>query len=56
MAEIHNIKKRMPIILHPEDELKWLYEEPIEKYAFPYQVNLVAYKESPPAGFQNSLF
>lgn len=56
MAEIHNIKKRMPIILHPEDELKWLYEEPIEKYEFPYQVNLVAYKESPPAGFQNSLF
>lgn len=24
MVEIHNIKKRMPIILKPEDEIKWL--------------------------------
>jgi putative SOS response-associated peptidase YedK len=56
MAEIHNIKKRMPIILHPEDELKWLYNEPFEKYAFPYSVNLIAKKEHPEPGFQNSLF
>ncbi|WP_432671740.1 SOS response-associated peptidase [Flavobacterium sp. SM2513] len=56
MAEIHNIKKRMPIILRAEDELKWLSNTPIEQYAFPYSVSLTAKKESPPAGFQNSLF
>ncbi len=42
MAEIHNIKKRMPIILRPEDEQKWLQHEPIQKFAYPYEVNLVA--------------
>ena len=42
MAEIHNIKKRMPIILCPEDEQKWLQHEPIQKFAYPYEVNLVA--------------
>ena len=56
MAEIHNIKKRMPVVLHPEDELKWLSNKPFEKYAFPYSVNLIAKKENPQAGFQNSLF
>jgi putative SOS response-associated peptidase YedK len=30
MAEIHNIKKRKPIILQ-EDEQKWLQQEPIQK-------------------------
>jgi putative SOS response-associated peptidase YedK len=42
MSEIHNTKKRMPIILKPEDENKWLNHNPIEEFAFPYQVNLVA--------------
>ncbi len=42
MAEIHNIKKRMPIILKPEDEQKWLEHQPIQEFAFPYEVNLVA--------------
>lgn len=42
MAEIHNIKKRMPVILKPEDESKWLEHYPINEFAFPYQVNLVA--------------
>ena len=42
MAEIHNIKKRMPIILKPEDETKWLNHYPIENFAFPYEVHLVA--------------
>lgn len=42
MSEIHNTKKRMPIILKPEDENKWLDHNPIYEYAFPYQVNLVA--------------
>lgn len=46
MAEIHNTKKRMPIILKPEDENKWLNHNPIDEFAFPYQVNLVARKLS----------
>lgn len=46
MAEIHNTKKRMPIILKREDENKWLNHNPINEYALPYQVNLVARKIS----------
>jgi putative SOS response-associated peptidase YedK len=42
MAEIHNIKKRMPIILHPHDEVRWLNLAPIEDFAFPYSVDLLA--------------
>lgn len=42
MAEIHNTKKRMPIILKVEDENKWLNHNPINEFAFPYEVNLVA--------------
>lgn len=41
VSEIHN-KKRMPIILHPEDENKWLSGDSIEKYQLPYQVELIA--------------
>lgn len=44
MAEIHNIKKRMPIILKPEDEVKWLNHEPVINFVFPYDVNLIASK------------
>ncbi|EOG6905492.1 SOS response-associated peptidase [Flavobacterium psychrophilum] len=44
MAEIHNIKKRMPIILKPEDENKWLNHNPINDFSYPYEVNLVANK------------
>lgn len=47
MAEIHNHKKRMPIILHPEDEHKWLDLSPIEEFVFPYAVNLIAAKILP---------
>jgi putative SOS response-associated peptidase YedK len=42
MAEIYIIKKRMPIILKPEGEKKWLEHEPYQVFAFPYSVNLVA--------------
>lgn len=42
MAEIHNIKKRMPVILKPEDESKWLEHYPVKEFALPYQVNLTA--------------
>jgi putative SOS response-associated peptidase YedK len=51
MAEIHNIKKRMPIILKQEDEIKWLQHQPIQEFAFPYEVNLIAKNLN-----QNSLF
>lgn len=44
MAEIHNIKKRMPIILKPEDESRWLDHASVLDFAFPYEVNLVAKK------------
>jgi putative SOS response-associated peptidase YedK len=44
MAEIHNHKKRMPIILHPEDEHRWLEQVPVQEFAFPYTVDLMARK------------
>lgn len=47
MAEIHNHKKRMPIILHQEDEHNWLEGAPTKNFAFPYEVNLVATKINP---------
>lgn len=42
MSEIHNIKKRMPIILKPNDEKAWLAGEDYNHFAFPYEVNLKA--------------
>lgn len=42
MAEIHNTKLRMPVILKKEDEAKWLEHAPIHDFEYPYQVNLVA--------------
>ena len=42
MAEIHNTKKRMPVILKPEDEKNWLNHAPIKNFANPYEVSLVA--------------
>lgn len=44
LAEIHNNKKRMPVVLKQEDESKWLNHEPIENFAFPYSVDLAAIK------------
>lgn len=44
MADIHNIKKRMPVILQPEDENRWLSHAPVQEFAFPYEVPLVAKK------------
>ena len=35
MAEIHNTKKRMPIILKPEDEKKWLDHCSYKEFALP---------------------
>ena len=43
MAEIHNTKKRMPVILKQEDEKKWLEHQPYQEFAFPYNVSLEAH-------------
>jgi putative SOS response-associated peptidase YedK len=45
LAKIHNHKKRMPVVLKQEDESKWLQHEPIDHFAFPYSVDLVALKQ-----------
>lgn len=42
MSEIHNIKKRMPIILHPNDERSWLEGDDCKKFKFPYSQLLEA--------------
>jgi putative SOS response-associated peptidase YedK len=43
-SEIHNHKKRMPIILNPEDEYKWLNQESINFFDFAYTALFVATK------------
>lgn len=43
MSEIHHIKKRMPIVLKPDDEKSYLEGEKLENFAFPkYEIELVA--------------
>ncbi|WGF91747.1 hypothetical protein [Aequorivita marisscotiae] len=42
MAEIHNNKKRMPIILKKENRNDWLKGEALEKFQFPYELDLKA--------------
>jgi putative SOS response-associated peptidase YedK len=44
LAEIHNHKKRMPVVLKREDESKWLSHEPIAHFAFPYSDDVMAVK------------
>lgn len=46
LSEIHNHKQRMPVVLKPEDESRWLEHAPIEEFAYPYDVNLIAKKMS----------
>ncbi len=41
VGEIHS-KKRMPIIIKPEDEQKWLKGDEINNYKLPYSVKLIA--------------
>lgn len=43
MKYIHNVKQRMPIILKVDDEEKWLGGDVVQKYAFPYSVQLVGF-------------
>lgn len=42
MAGIHNVKKRMPVILKAEDEEKWLKLYEFQNFALPYHRELVA--------------
>lgn len=42
MSEIHNSKKRMPVILSPKDEKSWLEGADYKEFAFPYSVDLIA--------------
>lgn len=57
MSEIHNIKKRMPIVLNKESEYQWLNAEDIRDFAFPqYNPKLEAEIINGPAQTQLSLF
>ena len=42
MGEIHNNKKRMPVVLRKQDLGLWLGGGAIENFAFPYEVDLFA--------------
>lgn len=42
MSEIHNTKKRMPVILKKEDEKHWLQGKNYTDFAFPYSCDLIA--------------
>lgn len=44
MSEIHNNKKRMPVVLHREDWSAWLSGADLKNFAFPYEVELEAEK------------
>lgn len=42
MAEIHNNKKRMPVVLKKQDHQAWLSSKDHQNFAFPYDVPLIA--------------
>ena len=44
MSEIHNNKKRMPVVLKKQDRHRWLAGSEINEFAFPYEVALEAEK------------
>lgn len=44
MSEIHNNKKRMPVVLKKEDHSLWLSGKDVSHFAFPYEVELNASK------------
>ena len=44
MSEIHNNKKRMPVVLRKQDHHRWLNDADISQFAFPYEVDLRANK------------
>lgn len=41
MKYIHNEKMRMPVIVKQSDENNWLNGDEVQKFAFPYEVNLL---------------
>jgi len=43
MSEIHNTKKRMPVILNSEHHKLWLEGENYKEFAFPYESKLLAH-------------
>ncbi len=44
MSQIHNTKKRMPVILKTKDEADWLTGKDYRDFAYPYQTELNALK------------
>lgn len=42
MSQIHNNKKRMPVVLKKEDRDRWLSGVEVSDFSFPYEVELVA--------------
>lgn len=44
MAEIHNNKKRMPVVLKTQDHKNWLSGTEVANFAFPYEDKLKAIK------------
>ena len=44
MAKIHHTKKRMPLIIKPEDYSQYLKGKEMSAFAFPYQLNLKAHQ------------
>ena len=44
MSEIHNNKQRMPVVLSHRDRQAWLDNQPVENFAYPYEVALEAQK------------
>ncbi len=42
MSEIHNNKKRMPVVLKSQDHQAWLTGNEVSGFSFPYDVDLEA--------------
>jgi len=56
MAEIHNTKKRMPLVLHANEEAAWLAGETPLHFQDRSQCQLIAQPFGPAPSRQNSLF
>ena len=42
MTEIHNTKKRMPVVLKQQEEELWLNHEPLDRYGIRSEIELIA--------------
>lgn len=58
MADIHNNKKRMPVVLHRDENELWLKGEPMDNYRDRTEIELKAVPigDTPPTETQGSLF